>query len=228
MMSGQVWDRLLEPLRARGVRVVVPDLRGCGESGRASESYTLERFAADIGAVLRECGGERPLLVGHSMGGQIAQLAAAAQPGLAGLALLNTVPLAGLPLPDDAAGLFRASPGKRELQGTILDLACIALSPNERERLLDIAAGVDERCIAEALEAWMAGADTGVLARIEVPTMVVATDDPFLPPAFLQQAVAEPLARARLVHLSGAGHYPAAERPAETAALLLGFHAGLG
>lgn len=228
MMSGHVWDPLIERLQARGVRVVVPDLAGCGESDRAQGSYSLDRFAKDVSAVIRACADDRPLLVGHSMGGQVAQLVAARDGDeLGGLALINTVPLAGLPLPDDAAGLFRSASGNRDVQGTILDLACVALSPDERTRLLDVAATVDDRCVAEALEAWMGGGSVIELARIRMPTLVVATDDGFLPAAFLQQAVADRIARASLVYLPGAGHYPAAERPAETAALVLAFRAAL-
>lgn len=227
MMSGHVWDPVIERLQARGVRVVVPDLRGCGESARPSDAYTLERFAEDVVTVVRECGEDRPVLVGHSMSGQVTSMVAAREPGLGGLALVTPVPLGGLPLPPDAAGLFRSAPGNREVQGTILDLACTSLTPEARARLLDIAASVDDRCVAEALEAWMAGSDASELANIRVPTMVVATDDPFLPPAFLQAVVVDPIARASLVHLPGAGHYPAAERPSELAAVLLGFRAGI-
>lgn len=228
MMAGKVWDPMVERLQARGVRVVVPDLRGCGESSRPSDGYSLERFADDVLAVIEAQGGERPLLVGHSMGGQIAQLAAARLgERIAGLALVNTVPLGGLPLPPDAAGLFRSAPGSREVMGTILNIACTSLAPDEHARLLDVAATVDDRCVAEALEAWMAGSDANLTAKIAAPTLVVATDDPFLPPAFLQQAVADTIPRAKLTHLPGCGHYPAAERPSETAALLLAFRAGL-
>jgi non-heme chloroperoxidase len=228
MMSGHVWDPVIEQLQARGVRVVVLDLRGCGESDRSQSPYSLDRFAEDVSAVLRECADDRPLLVGHSMGGQVVQLVAARDGDeLGGLALINTVPLAGLPLPDDATGLFRTAPGSRDVQGTILDLACIALTTEERTRLLDIGATVEDRCIAEALEAWMAGGSVIELARVRMPTLVVATDDPFLPAAFLQQAVTDRIARASLVHLPGAGHYPVVERPCETAALLLAFRAAL-
>lgn len=228
MMSGHVWDPVIERLQARGVRVVVPDLRGCGHSERSQSPYTLDRFAEDVSAVIRDCADDRPVLVGHSMAGQIVQLVAARDGGdISGLVLLNTVPLAGLPLPDEAAGLFRSAAGSRDVQATILDLACTSLTPDERSRLLDVAATVEDRCVAEGLEAWMAGGSVTELARIRVPTLVVATDDPFLPAAFLQQAVVDRIARANLVHLPGAGHYPIAERPAETAALLQAFRAGM-
>jgi non-heme chloroperoxidase len=228
MMSGRVWDPVIERLQERGVRVVVPDLRGCGDSSRGPSTYALDRFAEDVTAVIRACADDRPLLVGHSMGGQVTQLVAARDgDDLGGLVLINTVPLAGLPLPEEAAGLFRGSPGDRDLQGTILDLACKALTPEERTRLLDIAATVDKRCTAEALEAWMAGGSTTELARIRLPTLVLATDDAFLPVPFLQHAVVDRIARASLVHLPGAGHYPAVERPSETAAIVLAFRAAL-
>ena len=70
----------------------------------------------------------------------------------------------------------------------------------------------------------------GILRRlldmVVAPTLVVATDDPFLPPAFLRQAVVQPIRGARMTHLPGPGHYPQVERPHETAALVGAFLAG--
>ena len=74
------------------------------------------------------------------------------------------------------------------------------------------AAGVDE-----ARRAWGATRD-----------VVVATDDPFLPPAFLREAVVGRIDGARLAVIHGAGHYVQVERPDETAAVLEAFLAGLG
>jgi pimeloyl-ACP methyl ester carboxylesterase len=80
--------------------------------------------------------------------------------------------------------------------------------------------------MAESFEAWTGARFTGELGNISAPTLVVATDDPFLPPAFLRQAVVEPIARARLAVLPGPGHYLPVEQPAQTAALLDAFCAG--
>jgi pimeloyl-ACP methyl ester carboxylesterase len=60
-------------------RVVVPDLRGHGESDPA-DAYTIEAFADDVAWLSRELGLQRPVVVGHSMGALIAVEAAAAYP----------------------------------------------------------------------------------------------------------------------------------------------------
>jgi pimeloyl-ACP methyl ester carboxylesterase len=52
-------------------RVLAADLRGHGESGRAP-SYSMAEFVADVDALVAEFDLERPVVVGHSLGGQIA------------------------------------------------------------------------------------------------------------------------------------------------------------
>jgi pimeloyl-ACP methyl ester carboxylesterase len=56
---------------AREFRVLAPDLRGHGESARAG-SYSMAEFVADLDALTAGLGLERPVIVGHSLGGQIA------------------------------------------------------------------------------------------------------------------------------------------------------------
>lgn len=228
MMSGAVFNELVELMDTTGLRLVIPDLRGSGDSGAPTGGYTLEQHARDVLAVADHAGLKRFTVVGHSMGGQLAQWVAAQEPArVDGVMLLNTVPAAGLPLPPDAAGLFRTSANDREKQKIILGLACKQLSPAALERLLDVAGGVAKGSIEGSFDAWTGGGFAAKLASITAPTLVVATDDPFLPPAFLRQAVVSLIQNARLVYLPGPGHYPQVERPAETAALLTSFLTGL-
>src|SRR6185295_17549700 len=142
-------------------------------------------------------------------------------------ALLCPVPASGIPLPEDARGLFRTSAGNRDAQRTILNLACKELSEASRERLLDDAAKVSAVAIEQGFDAWTAGGFADKLGATEAPTLVVATDDPFLPPDFLQKAIVAHIPRAGLAYLPGPGHYPQVERPRETAALLRAFLAAL-
>jgi pimeloyl-ACP methyl ester carboxylesterase len=55
---------------AADFRVLAPDLRGHGESPRTG-SYAMAEFVADVDALVAGLGLERPVLVGHSLGGQI-------------------------------------------------------------------------------------------------------------------------------------------------------------
>lgn len=69
------WDHI-GPLLASGRRVVALDLSGHGDSGRRTE-YGLERWAEEVLAVASPAGiVGLPILVGHSMGGMVAFVAA--------------------------------------------------------------------------------------------------------------------------------------------------------
>jgi pimeloyl-ACP methyl ester carboxylesterase len=62
--------------------VYAPDLRGHGLSGRVPGRYDLRDYAADIAAFLAGAVREPAVVYGHSLGAEVAIMAAAAQPGL--------------------------------------------------------------------------------------------------------------------------------------------------
>ncbi|HVP04328.1 MAG TPA: alpha/beta hydrolase [Dehalococcoidia bacterium] len=85
-------------------RVVAVDLRGHGESDKPDQDYTIEVFADDVAWLIAEIGLEKPVIVGHSMGGVIALNLVRKHPGLAGAAVFIDSPL--VPLPETARGLI--------------------------------------------------------------------------------------------------------------------------
>lgn len=221
MASGHVFDRIL-PLP--GVRAIVPDHRGTGDSTTAGDEGSVERLGRDMIAVADAAGLTTFAVVGHSMGGQIAQWIASEVPDrVTTLVLVTPVPASGVQLPPEAVGLFSTSGGDRGKQGTILDLACKELKPADREALLDDAAKISAGRIRTMFDAWTGSSFAERLSKITARTLVVATDDPFLPPAFLRTAVVEKIAGATLHHIAGPGHYPTVERPAETAGVVSAF-----
>lgn len=72
--SGRLWSKQVGPLSEAGYRVIVPDLRGYGNSGKPDhvDAYNLMFLAADMGAVLDELGVEKANVVGHDWGAAIA------------------------------------------------------------------------------------------------------------------------------------------------------------
>ncbi len=227
MMTSAVFDKLIAAMEPDGMRLWLVDLRGAGGSSRDAGGYNLRRYADDVVQVIREQGIDDPVVVGHSMGGQVAQLVAAALgDALAGLALVNTVPLSGLPLPADYLPLFESAASDPGARQTILDHSTLNLSAADKAHLASVTGNVSATCIADSLASWTSGDDTAELTKITVPTLVIATDDGFLPRPFLQQAVVDPITNARLEYIAGAGHYPHVEAAASTAAALQSFLEG--
>jgi len=97
------------------------DLRGRGHSAQLPGPYGFDQHGADLSAVVRALGLDRPVLAGHSLGASVALLAADAQPDTFGRLVLVD---GGLPLPVPAGAdldeLLKASlgPADRDLPGT--------------------------------------------------------------------------------------------------------------
>uniref|UniRef100_UPI0006E1BD86 alpha/beta fold hydrolase n=1 Tax=Peterkaempfera griseoplana TaxID=66896 RepID=UPI0006E1BD86 len=97
------WDALARRLSPR-YRVVAVDQRGHGASERRPQDVSRAAYVADVVAVADQLELRRPVLVGQSLGGHTAMLAAAAHPELVrALALVEAGP--GRPDPDGLVGI---------------------------------------------------------------------------------------------------------------------------
>jgi pimeloyl-ACP methyl ester carboxylesterase len=90
--SHRTWRELV-PLLSDGLRLVMPDLRGFGDSDRPQEvaDYATDKLIADIFALADALGIDRFALVGHDWGGAIAWAAALrGDPRISRLAIVNS------------------------------------------------------------------------------------------------------------------------------------------
>lgn len=86
-----MFDAQAERLSAEGVRVVALDLRGHGASRPTTARQSAARFVADAEALIGHLRLKQPVLVGHSLGGNIAQALVKAHPErFAGLAVIDS------------------------------------------------------------------------------------------------------------------------------------------
>jgi non-heme chloroperoxidase len=229
MVSGAGFGALTEALDTAGLRVLVPDLRGSGESDRPASGHTYKDHAADVLAVADAEGAKSFVVVGHSMGGLIAAWLAATSPErVSGAVLLCSVPPSGFTLPPDYAALFHSCTGDREKQRTILGAGVKDMSEKDREAMLDDGVRTSEAAIQQGFESWTTASFVDRMSGVKAPFVVVASDDPFMPPDFLRKSIVNHVPHSRLVYIPGAGHYVHAERPRETAAVIGAFMAGLG
>ncbi|MCW3046608.1 MAG: alpha/beta hydrolase [Solirubrobacterales bacterium] len=95
---------------ARPVCMLAPDARGRGRSARLPEPYGIAVHVADLIAVLDHVGAERAIVVGHSMGSNIAARFAADHPERTAAVLLLD---SGLPFISEDAGVDDAEDDER-------------------------------------------------------------------------------------------------------------------
>jgi pimeloyl-ACP methyl ester carboxylesterase len=80
-------------------RVVAVDLRGHGESDKPDEDYSIPAFVEDVAWLIGEMKLEKPVIVGHSMGGTIALNLVRKHPDLASAVVFVDSPIFPLPGP---------------------------------------------------------------------------------------------------------------------------------
>jgi pimeloyl-ACP methyl ester carboxylesterase len=94
--SGMSWLPVMTSL-ATDARLVIPDLRGHSQSGKPDTGYLLDDYARDLDRILSHFGVERPILIGHSLGGLAAMTWAKRNPARALAIVLEDMPLSGGP-----------------------------------------------------------------------------------------------------------------------------------
>lgn len=77
--SGLCWARVANTLRNQ-YDIILPDTRGHGHSEKPISGYGIDQRAADVAALIDALGLDRPVLIGHSLGGETASAVAAFYP----------------------------------------------------------------------------------------------------------------------------------------------------
>ena len=221
----------LDPLAAVGWHAVAPDHRGHGASSKpeGTASYSLAILAGDGLALVAALGWDRYALLGHSMGGYVAQLMALADPGrLLGLVLMDTGhgPVEGVDLEQaQLAGRIATESGMDALADIMASRQSPLDTPAHR-RLLEERPGYAEFgdrklratspwLYASIITELVSGQDTlDRLAGMDPvpPTLVMvgAQDRPFLESS---RRMADALAGSVLAVIPDAGHSPQFENP---------------
>jgi pimeloyl-ACP methyl ester carboxylesterase len=228
-------------LVAAGYRVANVDIRGCGDSSLGWDDYSRTAIAGDLVAVVRHLGGPA-VLVGQSISGGAATIAAASAPDLitgvvelAPFTRTQTVALGGL-LKVKRHRTASLRLGMVMLRGSLsswkkyLGLAYPTKPADWDGELARIDAKMSEPGRMEALQA-MTRTDPGdagaQLANVTCPVLVVegGLDPDWADPrAEGENIVADlPAGLGELAVIDGAGHYPHAQTPDELLALALPF-----
>ncbi|TDC46673.1 alpha/beta hydrolase [Actinomadura sp. KC345] len=240
--SRAAYRAVSERLVAAGHRVAAVDLRGCGESSTGWTDWSRTAIAGDLLAVLRHLGGGPAVLVGHSIAGGAATIAAAREPSLVSAVVelapftrKQSVRLGDLRVKRYRQGMLRLLGanllGSVRLWRSYLDVAYPGAKPAHwDERLRRIESLVREPGRMKALKGMGRTAPTDAGARlgdVRCPVLVVmGTLDPdWADPHAEGSAIVDalPSGLGRLEMIEGAGHYPHDQFPDQVVSLMLPF-----
>jgi 3-oxoadipate enol-lactonase len=210
-----IWQPVL-PLLAGHARLIMPDLRGFGQSPVTDGVYTMRLLAEDVVTLMDKLGLEKAILVGHSMGGYVSLAFAQAYPNrLLGLGLVATQAAADLPEKRQNR-LKSARSVKRRGVKVVAQTMAPKLSPKSElvQPLFDLMMRASRPAVIGALQGMAERSDlTGELSKINVPAVVVAGGlDQFLTQENMR-TMAQLLPRCWLVELPEGGHMPMLESP---------------
>ena len=191
------------PAIAASHLVITWDMRGHGGSDYPAEpaSYSPAAALDDMAALLAECGQDRAVLGGHSLGGYLSLDFALTYPGrVAGLVLLDTGP----GFRNDAA----RDGWNRRAEGTATRLAEQGLAALGSSTELHSGEHRDASGLIQAARQTLTQRDAHVingLPHITAPTLVIvgSDDTPFLAAA---DYMTGKIPQARKVVIPGAGH----------------------
>ncbi len=212
------WDRQLPYFAARGYRVHAWDQPGYGGT-ESVEPYDLEQVAA---ALKRVIGSEPTVLVGHSMGGFVAQEAYARFPEcVRALVLCFTSAAFGGGGSDFARQFIAARIAPLDEGKTMAQIAA-RLMPAMRGGCSDAAGlALAERIMAavppdtyrKAVHLLTTFDRREQLSSIRVPTLLVAGGDDRVAPAAVMERMARRIPGAEYVLLDGCGHLGPMDQP---------------
>jgi pimeloyl-ACP methyl ester carboxylesterase len=221
----------VESLATAGYRAVAWDMPGYGHSAPI-EPYTFKGLAQSCVQLIESLKTKSVILVGHSMGGMVAQEVVARRPELVSrLVLCGTSPAFGKPEGDwqrefvaQRTAPLDAGKTMAELAETLVPQMVGPGSLPEGVRLAAHCMGlVPAATYRRALECIVTFDRRANLPNINVPTLLVAGEhDRNAPPAVMKK-MAQAIPRSTYIEMKGIGHLQNLEAPDEFDGLLLNF-----
>lgn len=231
----EFWIPVAERLATR-YRVILPDLRGHGESAVGEGPATMEKHAADIARVMDDADVDRAPLVGVSIGGYaLFEFWRKRRNRVAALALCNTK--AGADGAEARAGRLEAAndvldrgtePFFETMIPRLLGKTTRETRPDRVEGVWRMMRKMSPEDVAEVQRGMAERPDSmATLKTINVPAILITGDEDIMTGVNQAELMQRNIAGSQLRVIPRAGHYSPWEQPEEAARLLGQFLDGI-
>lgn len=221
-LDHRIWDEVA-PLLEDKFDLILPDLRGFGNSTTVDTHYVMDDFASDIAGLLDGLGIQKTAIAGHSMGGYVAlAFARLYQDRVNGLGLVASQVLADPP--DRKEGRYKSAVEVAEKGiGGVVDVMAPKFTndPSLQAYVRKVMEGQNPQAYIGTLRAMAERPDsTPLLASMTYPVVLVHGEADVLVPFERAREVKAALPHAHLAGLPGVGHLPMLEAKEATAQAL--------
>ena len=198
--GGWAFEQFRQPFEKAGYACLTPDLRGhgAGEARGATAGLSMADYARDIAALIK-AQAQPPILIGHSMGGLVAQMAAARAPVRALILLAPSPPwgIAGGSLEEAVSAVSLYALGPFWLQAIDPDYTSARnysldrMDRAAREAVFARMTTESGRALWETLNWWLDPLMTTQVGRIDAPALALSGGRDLIHPTFTVRQTAE-------------------------------------
>ena len=230
-VNREFWLPVAQFLSTR-YRLIMPDLRGHGDSSLGDDPATMQKHAADVARVMTAAGVDRAPLIGVSIGGYVIfEFWRQFRERASVLVLCNTK--AGADSPEALAGRLQAADdvlhrGTEPFFEGMLQKVFGETTRHSRPDLVEGALRMMRKMSAENV----AGVQRGMAERpdsipttstISVPTLLITGDEDTMTGVPEAEVMKQSIRGSQIKVVAKAGHYAAWEQPEEVGKLLRQF-----
>lgn len=229
-LDHHLWDEVT-PRLEDPFDLILPDLRGFGESSTVDSFYAMEDFALDIAGLLDQLGIRKAAVVGHSMGGYVALAFARLFPERTrGLGLVSSQAAADPPDRKEARYKSAAEVAEHGIGSVVETMApkfttdkkLQAFARQSMERQQPAAYIGALKAMAERVDStqFLASLRQAQGSAFLFPVVLIHGDADVLIPIDRAREIKTVIPQAHLFEISGAGHMPMMEDREKTAEAL--------
>lgn len=221
-LSRKMWKPQIDALTANKFRVILPDLRGFGESHNFADINAIEDMAIDVAELLASLKIECGIFAGLSMGGYVLlNLFAKFPEKFAAMVLCDTNSTADSEEQRDSRFDFIEKIEKEGMQSLIDEMLPNLIGDFTKRTKPDLVkdieqsfAGTNPKAAIAALRGMAERADlTHKLREIKVPALLIFGSEDKITNSAVAEQLSREIADSRLVFIENAGHYSNLEQP---------------